>query len=67
MMAVMNFPAGTHTKMGSDRKDTRRLRSSIKTSSEQAKRRRKATKMDKLTAEASKKQKEGTTYSAGSF
>ena len=67
MMAAMNIPAGVHTVLGSDKKDTKRLRSSFRTSSELVKRQRKATKLEKLTTESSKKQKEGKTYSAGSF
>ena len=56
---------GVHTVLGSD-KDTKRLHSSFRTSSELVKRQRKATKLEKLTTESSKKQ-EGKTYSAGSF
>ena len=66
MMAAMNIPAGVHTVLGSD-KDKKRLRSSFRTSSELVKRQHKATKLEKLTTESSKKQKEGKTYSAGSF
>ena len=55
MMAAMNIPAGVHTVLGSDKKNTNRLHSSFRTSSELVKRQRKATKLENLTTESSRR------------
>ena len=67
MMNAMMIPGGRHTMSGSDKKDMRRITSAMKDNAEVIKRKRKASRLEKLTTESVKKVREGKTYGAGEF